>query len=400
MGIRGMTNAAIMLLGVLTLQGGWPPWTEAADVYETEAESGVTGEVICISQRTGIEPERELEMELLDATYRAHNMSGYFRYSVSWSEDELDYGDRSGFCVSVTLPLAESEYIVVRDEGSGSYTPYFRPEGGMETPYEIPDSFWENVGGEESDGEDGTGEESGGAHAQDQSTPMTLRDLNRYLLERLFIELNGQNAGECRGEYRILNYTVTNRYWTDDVIGTDIVFHVVPKADRVEDLEYFQGILACVGLTDTEKTKALFAGLELPGEDDWRIVPVPGSAAEEGMEVYSSEPSPKMEALIEELAGMLTEEGYEPEEAASIAYTIMSRYYPICARWLNEEQEYSFCFRTELNEDGSPIGISIDRSGGGRWNPYTPHLKTGEEQREAYFQAGYDEMSGMMRVML
>ena len=54
---------------------------------------------------------------------------------------------------------------------------------------------------------------------------------------------------------------------------------------------------------------------------------------------------------------------------------------------------------TQLNEDGNPVSISIDRSGGGNWNTYAPHLKTKEEQREAYFQAGYDEMNGRMSVM-
>lgn len=106
-----------------------------------------------------------------------------------------------------------------------------------------------------------------------------------------------------------------------------------------------------------------------------------------------------MEEVIGKLAEMLLEAGYSSEEADAIAHTIMSRYYNACAKWLTQEKEYSFCFRTQLNEDGVPVNIMLDRTGGARWTDYTPHLKTKAEQREAYFQAGYDEMDGMIKVM-
>ncbi|MCM1103134.1 MAG: hypothetical protein NC409_03420 [Clostridium sp.] len=292
------------------------------------------------------------------------------------------------------VPLGELDFLVVWDEKDDGFTSYLYPgDGGIEAPYTYDNSFWESA-----DGENGVGEAGGGTGAQDQNASASLRDLNRYLLERLFIELNDQNAGECRGEYRILDYSVTNRYWTDDVIGTDIVFHVVPKAERVEDLEYFQGILARVWLTDMERIKEILADLEVPGEDEWRSVPHPELAVEEGMIPYTSEPSPRMAAVIEELSGMLTEKGYTSEEADRIANTLM-RYYSGCAKWLTEEREYAFCFRTQLNEDGNPVSISIDRSGGGRWSTYVPHLKTKEEQQASYFEAGRSEMDGMMHVM-
>lgn len=355
---RALVSAAVMLLGALSLRGELQ--TQTGNVMTesgSDAGSGAALEVIDLSLETGIglDREREAEMHLVDGTYRSRGMDDWGSYSVHCSREMRDYGELTGSYVWIALPLAEFEYIVVWGEESGGFTAYFPPEGGMDVPHEIPDSFW------------GEGEDAA------QGSSMTLRDLNTYLLERLFIELNDQNTEEYKGEYRICDYSVTNRYWTDNVIGTDIVFHVTPKAERAEDLEYFQGLLARVGLTDTERIKELLSDLQVP--------------------------SPKMEAVIEELQGMLAEKGYTPEEAERIADTLMFRYYAPCAKWLTEEQEYAFCFRTQLDEDGNPVSISIDRSGGGRWNTYVPHLKTKEEQREAYFQAGYDEMDSMMSVM-
>ncbi|MCM1103136.1 MAG: hypothetical protein NC409_03430 [Clostridium sp.] len=426
-------------------------------------ESGVgtganaAGEVINIYEETGMvfDKEREAEAYFMEGLFPACNYD-LLGYSVTWSEEARDYGegrygqmmwidcragrrrepieesaafqnmlDRVGITdtegidwdeASVATAIMEQntgvgeeeanalaksymqaywrlkgmvplvgevDFLVVWDEEGSGFTSYLYPgDGGMESPYAYDNSFWEST-----DGEDAA-----------QGSAMTLRDLNTYLLKRLFIELNDQNAGECRGEYRILDYSVTNRYWTDDVIGTDIVFHVVPKAERVEDLEYFQGILARVWLTDMERIKEILADLEVPGEDEWRSVPHPELAVEEGMIPYTSEPSPRMAAVIEELSGMLTEKGYTSEEADRIANTLM-RYYSGCAKWLTEEREYAFCFRTQLNEDGNPVSISINRTGGGSWNTYVPHLKTKEEQQESYFQAGRDEMDGMMHVM-
>ena len=382
---RVMASTAVMLLGTLALQGEFQ-FQSGNMTDEPEIETGLdaAGEVINIYEETGmvLDKERELEMVLLDGTIRSFNVSDWFSYSVRWSSGFLEYGELTGPRVSIALPTREVDYFVTWDEENG-YTPYFAPEGGMEMPYVIPDDYWAG-----NDGEDAA-----------QGASMTLRDLNIYLLERLFIELNNQNAEEYKGEYRICDYSVTNRYWTDNVIGTEIVFHVKPKAERAEDLEYFQGVLARVWLTDTEKIKEILADLEVPGEDEWRSVPHPERAVEEGMIPYTAEPSPRMEAVIEELSEMLTEKGYTSEEADRIANTLMWRYYAPCAKWLTEEQEYAFCFRTQLNEDGNPVSISIDRSGGGGWNTYVPHPKTKEEQREAYFQAGYDKMNGWMSVM-
>ena len=378
---RGMISAAVMLLGVLTLQGKGQPQTDNI-TFEAEGETktDAAGEVINIYEETGIEPDRErkAERELIEGTYRLREISDWFSYSVFWSHEPRNYGELTGSQVSIGRPLGEDSYFVVWDD-DGGYTNYFIPEGGMDMPNEIPDSFWSAA-----DGDDPA-----------QGSPMTLRDLNTYLLDRLFIELNNEDIGE----YRINDYSVTNRYWTDSVIGTEIVFHVTPKAERAEELEYFQGILARAGLTDTEKIKEIMGDLELPGADEWAAVPHPEDTVVEGMIPYTSQPSPRMEAVIAELKGMLTEKGYTPEEADRIANILMFRYYPLCAEWLTEEQEYSFCFRTELNEEGNPVSILVDRIGGGQWNSYIPQMKTKEEQQEAYFQAGYHEMDGMMNVM-
>lgn len=379
-----MASAAVMLLGTLALQGEFQ-FRSGNMTDEPEMETGLdaAGEVINIYEETGmvLDKERELEMALIDGTIRSFNVSDWFSYSVIWSSGFLEYGELTGPRVSIALPTRGASYFVAWDEETG-YTPYFAPEGGMDMPHVIPDDYWTG-----NDGKDAI-----------QGSAMTLRDLNTYLLERLFIELNNQNAEEYKGEYQICDYSVTNRYWTDNVIGTEIVFHVKPKAERAEDLEYFQGVLARVWLTDTEKIKEVLADLEIPGEDEWRSVPHPELAVEEGMIPYSAEPSPRMEAVIEELSGMLAEKGYTSEEADRIANTLMG-YYSGCAKWLTEEQEYAFWFRTQLNEDGNPVSISIDRSGGGGWNTYVPHPKTKEEQQAAYFQAGYNEMNGRMSVM-
>ncbi len=381
---RVMASAAVMLLGTLALQGEFQ-FRSGNMTDEPEMETGLdaAGEVINIYEETGmvLDKERELEMALIDGTIRSFNVSDWFSYSVIWSSGFLEYGELTGPRVSIALPTRGASYFVAWDEETG-YTPYFAPEGGMDMPHVIPDDYWTG-----NDGKDAI-----------QGSAMTLRDLNTYLLERLFIELNNQNAEEYKGEYQICDYSVTNRYWTDNVIGTEIVFHVKPKAERAEDLEYFQGVLARVWLTDTEKIKEVLADLEIPGEDEWRSVPHPELAVEEGMIPYSAEPSPRMEAVIEELSGMLAEKGYTSEEADRIANTLMG-YYSGCAKWLTEEQEYAFWFRTQLNEDGNPVSISIDRSGGGGWNTYVPHPKTKEEQQAAYFQAGYNEMNGRMSVM-
>lgn len=459
MGIeKRMVSAVIVLLGTLTLRGEFQ-FQSGNMTEKPEIETGMdaAGEVINIYEETGMvfDKEREAEAYFLEGMFPACSCD-LLGYSVIWSEELTDYGegrygqmmwidyragrrrepieesaafqnmlDRVGITdtegiewdeasvaaaimeqntgvgeeeanalaksfmwaywrLKGTVSHGEVDFFVVWDEEGSGFTSYLYPgDGGMEAPYAYDNSFWSG-----SDGEDAA-----------QGSAMTLRDLNTYLLERLFIELNNQNAEEYKGEYRICDYSVTNRYWTDSVIGTDIVFHVKPKAERAEDLEYFQGVLARVGLTDTEKIKEVLADLEVPGEDEWRSVPHPELAVEEGMIPYTAESSPRMEAVIEELSRMLTEKGYTSEEADRIANTLMWRYYAPCAKWLAEEQEYAFCFRTQLNEDGNPVSISIDRSGGGRWNPYVPHLKTKEEQQAAYFQAGYDEMNGMMRVM-
>ncbi|MCM1537371.1 MAG: hypothetical protein NC254_03120 [bacterium] len=458
MGIENaMAIAVVMVLGTLTLQGECRSLvTDDIAGYGIETDSNAAGEVINIYEETGMvfDKEREAEAYFLEGMFPACNYD-LLGYSVTWSEGLADYGEgRNGQMlyidyragrrrapieelavfqnmldkVGITdtedlewdevsladaimeqntgigeeeaeelaaqfmraywrlnggVPLGELDFLVVWDEEDDGFTSYLYPgDGGIEAPYTYDNSFWEST-----DGEDAA-----------QGSAMTLRDLNRYLLERLFIELNDQNAGECRGEYRILDYSVTNRYWTDEVIGTDIVFHVVPKAERVEDLEYFQGILARIWLTDMERIKEILADLEVPGEDEWRMVAHPELAADGGSIPYTSEPSPRMAAVIEELSGMLTEKGYTSEEADRIATTLM-RYYSGCAKWLTEEREYAFCFRTQLNEDGNPVSISINRTGGGSWNTYVPHLKTKEEQQESYFQAGRDEMDGMMHVM-
>ena len=459
MGIeKRMVSAVIVLLGTLALQGEFQLQSgNMAEEPEIEAGMDAAEEVINIYEETGMvfDKEREAEAYFLEGMFPACSRD-LLGYSVIWAEGPTDYGegrtgqmmwidyragrrrepieesaafqnmlDRVGITDTAGIDwdeasvaaaimeqntgvgeeeanaLAESfmraywrlkgtvshgevDFLVVWDEEGSGFTSYLYPgDGGMESPYAYDNSFWEST-----DGEDAA-----------QGSPMTLRDLNTYLLERLFIELNNQNVEEYKGEYRICDYSVTNRYWADNVIGTDIVFHVKPKAERAEDLEYFQGVLARVGLTDTEKIKEVLADLEIPGEDEWRFVPHPERAVEEGMIPYTAEPSPRMEAVIEELSGMLTEKGYTSEEADRIANTLMWRYYAPCAKWLTEEREYAFCFRTQLNEDGNPISISIDRNGGGSWNTYVPHLKTKEEQQAAYFQAGYDEMNGMMRVM-
>lgn len=385
---HGLAGAAAMLLGTLALQGGWQPQAESqTEEQKIGTQADVSLEVIDLYEETGIalDKERELEMDLLEGTCRSRNISDWFSYSVSWGSEPVSYGEDgalTGLQMSVALASGEADYVVTWEEGGGC-TAYFAPEGGTEMPYEIPDSFFS-----------GSDEENPA-----QGSPVTLRALDTWLLERLFIELNNQDTEEYRGEYRICDYRVTNRYWTEHVIGTDVVFHVMPKAKRAEDLEYFQGLLARVGLTDTERIREIFADLQVPGEDEWRSVPHPELAAQDGMIPYQSEPSPGMEAAIEELKGMLTEEGYPLEEADRIANTVLFRYYAPCAQWLTQEREYSFCFRTELNESGDPVAILVDRSGAGYWNPYIPQLKTKEEQREAYFQAGYDEMDGMLKVM-
>ena len=384
---RGMVRAIVILIGTLALQGGWRVQAEnPVSGSQNEMETDAVAEAIDLYEETGIplDQEREMEWDMLEATYRANHMESWRHYEIQWNPKMREAGDLYGYNLVVTLPLAQNSYFVVRNEEGADYTAYFAPEGGMDVPHEIPDSFWADAGEE----------------AQDTDT--LLRDLNRYLLDRLFVELN--NCGKIGnfdelGAYQVLDYSVTNRYWTDSVIGTEIVFHVTPKAARAEELEYFQGVLARVGLTDTEKIKEIMGELELPGADEWVAVPHPEDMVVEGMIPYTSQPSPRMEAVIAELKGMLTETGYTPEEADRIADTLMFRYYPLCAEWLTEEQEYSFCFRTELNEDGNPVSILVDRTGGGQWNAYIPHLKTREEQQEAYFQAGYDKMNGTMDVM-
>lgn len=392
MGIeQGIVRAIVILAGALTLQGGWQLPTEnpvsgSLSESENEAETDAAAETIDLYEETGIplDQKREMEWDLLEATYRANRMGSWRNYEIQWTPEMSERGDLYGSYLYVTLPLAGRVYFMVMDEDGSGYTPYFAPEGGMDVPHEIPDSFWEDAGEEI------------------QDTDTLLRDLNKYLLDRLFVELNNcreiGNYDEL-GAYRILDYSVTNRYWTDEVVGTDIVFHVTPQAERAEDLEYFQGVLARAGLTDMESIKELMADLQVPGEDEWRSVPHPEDAIAEGIIPSTYESSPRMEEVIGKLAEMLLEAGYSSEEADAIAHTIMSRYYNACAKWLTQEKEYSFCFRTQLNEDGVPVNIMLDRTGGARWTDYTPHLKTKAEQREAYFQAGYDEMDGMIKVM-
>lgn len=392
MGIeQGIVRAIVILAGALTLQGGWQLPTEnpvsgSLSESENETETDAAAEVIDLYEETGLPPdqEREMEWDLLEATYRANRMGSWRSYEIQWYPEMQECGELYGTYLVVALPLAQDLYFMVYNEDGADYTAYFAPEGGMDVPHEIPDSFWED-----------TGEEI-------QDTDTLLRDLNKYLLDRLFVELNNcreiGNYDEL-GAYRILDYSVTNRYWTDEVVGTDIVFHVTPQAERAEDLEYFQGVLARAGLTDMESIKELMADLQVPGEDEWRSVPHPEDAIAEGIIPSTDESSPRMEAVIVKLAEMLTENGYSSEEADAIAHTIMSRYYNACAKWLTQEKEYSFCFRTQLNEDGVPVNIMLDRTGGARWADYTPHLKTKAEQQGAYFQAGYDEMDGMIKGM-
>lgn len=454
---QGIAGAAAMLLGVFLLQAGQFQEGKAALDSEWGTESGATGGAtggaINLYEETGIELDREREAEafLIEGLFPACNYD-LLSYSVIWREEFSDYGeglvgqtmfldyragrrrqqaeeldifqkmlDRVGITdiegldwneatlaaaileqnagmeeeeakvlagsfmqaywrLNGPVPLGEKEFLIVWDEEGSGFVPYLYPgDGGIETPYTYDNSFWSATD---------VGDSAQGA-------PMTLRDLNTYQLDRLFIELNNEDIGA----YWINDYSVTNRYWTDKVIGTDIVFHVTPQAERAEDLEYFQGILARAGLTDIEKIKELMKDLELPGEDEWRSVPHPEDTVVEGIIPATSEPSPRMEAVIVELAEMLTENGHSAEDAERIAHTLMFRYYPLCAEWLASEQEYSFCFRTDFNEDGAPVSMMVDRTGGACWTDYTPHLKTKEEQREVYFQAGYDEMDGMMYVM-
>lgn len=384
---QGMVRAIVILTGTLALQGGWRAQTEnPVSGSQNEMETDAAAEAIDLYEETGLPPDQEREMEwnLLEATYRANRMGSWRSYEIQWYPEMQERGELYGTYLVVTLPLAQDLYFMVYNEDEADYTAYFAPEGGMDVPHEIPDSFWED-----------TGEEI-------QDTDTLLRDLNKYLLDRLFVELNNcreiGNYDEL-GAYRIRDYSVTNRYWTDQIIGTDIVFHVVPEAERAEDLEYFQGVLARAGLTDMESIKELMADLQVPGEDEWRSVPHPEDAIAEGIIPSTWESSPRMEEVIGKLAEMLLEAGHSSEEADAIAHTIMSRYYNACAKWLTQEKEYSFCFRTQLNEDGVPVSIMLDRTGGARWTNYTPHLKTKAEQQEAYFQAGYDEMDGMIKVM-
>lgn len=156
MGIeQGIVRAIVILAGALTLQGGWQLPTEnpvsgSLSESENEAETDAAAEVIDLYEETGLPPDQEREMEwnLLEATYRANHMGSWKNYEIYWGSEMCERGDLYGAYLYVTLPLAEGGYFVAMDEDGRGYTPYFKPEGNYEPYLEVPDSLWEDAGEE------------------------------------------------------------------------------------------------------------------------------------------------------------------------------------------------------------------------------------------------------------